>query len=286
MFDMNFVERSIIAAVLIGLTAPLIGSFLVVRRSSLIADSLAHVTLAGVTAGVLAGNLQAFWDINPLYTGFLFAFAGSLIIERVRHTYGGFQELAAPILMAAAVGLSAVFMSVSADGVTEWYGYLFGSVVSVQMEDLWFIGLMTIAALGLLAAFGRELMFLSFDEEMAAAAGIPVKMLNVLLAVLLAIVISASMQVVGVLLAGALITLPAAAAMQWASGFKRMLLIAVIIGEASVAAGVTGSIFFGIASGGGTVVTAALILFVTLALRTWINWKRNRRLKYERHPSA
>jgi zinc transport system permease protein len=74
--------------------------------------------------------------------------------------------------------------------------------------------------------------------------------------------------------------------MQWASGFKRMLLIAVIIGEASVAAGVTGSILFGVASGGGTVVTAAFILFATLLLRTWINWKRNRRLKYERHQGA
>ncbi|SDI86630.1 metal ABC transporter permease [Alteribacillus bidgolensis] len=262
--ELSFIERGIVAAVLIGFIAPMIGSILAVRRASIISDSLSHVTLTGISAGVLLGQTVNFIEINPLYTGFVFSLIGSLIIEKLRQTYYHFQELAAPIILSAGVGISAVIMSASRTGYSDWYDYLFGSIVSVTGEDLVFIISTALAVIIIFLLLYKEFVSVSFDQEHAKVSGISIKWINFLFSLLVALVISMSMKVVGVLLVGALVSLPVAAALQVAKSFKQLLLWGIILGEAAVLAGVYFSYHFDIATGGMIVVTSSFLLLIIL----------------------
>ncbi|MFD2704172.1 metal ABC transporter permease [Salibacterium lacus] len=278
MMDLTFLERGMIAALCIGMIAPLLGTLLVVRRSSIIADSLSHVTLTGISAGVLIGGTFEFLPVHPLYAGFAFSLAGSLFIEKLRQEYASFQELAAPIILSAGIGLSAVFMSMAPSGQNEWYDYLFGSVVSVGEGDLLFILITFLVSVVLFVVFFKELVFVSFDQEGAAVSGIHMKTINFLFSFLTALVISMSMKVVGILLVGALISLPAAAALQLAKSFRALVLWSIIIGETAVISGVIGSYHLSLATGGSIVVSAALILGAVLL------WKPLSRIFSRRNP--
>ncbi|MFB5662072.1 metal ABC transporter permease [Alteribacillus sp. HJP-4] len=267
MFDLTFIERGIIAAIIVGWMAPLVGVLLTVRRSTVISESLSHVTLTGISAGVLLAQAIEFISVNPLYMGFVFALAGSLIIEKLRQVFFSFQELAAPIILSAGVGLSAVIMSASPSGYGEWYDYLFGSIVSVSNSDLTFIIVTGGFVLLLYILFFKEFISVSFDQEFAKVTGVSIKKTNFLFSLLVALIISMSMKVVGILLAGALISLPAAASLKAAKSFKQVLLFSVIAGEMAVLAGVYFSYQYDIATGGMIVVAAMSILLAVIGFK-------------------
>ncbi|SFE29518.1 metal ABC transporter permease [Alteribacillus iranensis] len=265
--EWTFIERGFTAALIIGLIAPLVGAVLAVRRSSIISESLSHVTLTGISAGVLLSQTVNMVSINPLYTGFVFALAGSLIIEKLRQTYSHFQELASPIILSAGVGVSAVLMSISPSGYGEWYDYLFGSIVSVTKEDLIFISVTAGVILLIFSLYSKEIKSVSFDQEFARVSGISTSHINFIFSLLVALVISMSMKVVGVLLVGALISLPVASAMQFAKSFKQLLGWSVLFGEFAVLIGVYTSYHFNIATGGMIVVILAVIMLAAVVLR-------------------
>lgn len=259
--QLSFLERGIAAGVLIGFISPLIGAFLLVRRMTIISEGLSHVTLTGITAGVLMTQTAAvFAAINPLYIGLIFSLAGSLLIEKLRQVYKHFQELAIPIILSAGVGLSAVMMSMTQSGYNEWYNYLFGSIVTVTINDLFFIIFTGMTAFIIIGLFYKELLSISFDQEFASTSGISVKKINFLFSILVALVISMSMKVVGILLVGALITLPVAAAILFAKSFRHVLILGILFGEAAVLGGIVSSYYLNVATGGMIVVVGIVIL--------------------------
>ncbi|WP_018923746.1 metal ABC transporter permease [Salsuginibacillus kocurii] len=268
---LTFIERGVVAGVLIGIIAPLIGSFLVVRRVSVISESLSHVTLTGISAAVLLSQTLMWVEgLNPLYFGALFALVGSLLIEKLRQEYHHFQELAIPIILSAGIGLSAVFISMAESGYNEWFSYLFGSIVSVTLSDLYFILITSGVVLTIVILMYKELLAVSFDQEFAKVTGISVRSINFLFSVLVALVIALSMQVVGILLVGALITLPVAAAIRIGASFRSIIIYSIIFGELAVLLGVYFSYHLNIATGGTIVMTAITILFVvSLGKRLW-----------------
>jgi zinc transport system permease protein len=277
--QLTFLERGILAGLLIGFISPLIGSFLLVRRMTIISEGLSHVTLTGITAGVLLMQTTTiFAALNPLYMGFLFSLGGSLLIEKLRQAYKNFQELAVPIILSAGVGLSALMISIAETGYTEWYGYLFGSIITVSLNDLFFILLTGIISLIIILLFYKELLSISFDQEFASTSGISVKRINFVFSLLIALVISMSMKIVGILLVGALITLPVAAAILFAKSFRHVLILGIIFGEASVIGGIISSYYFNVATGGMIVVTGIIILLAAAAVK---KLQENRRVNIE-----
>ncbi|WP_240376634.1 metal ABC transporter permease [Bacillus piscicola] len=261
--EWTFIERGITAAVIVGTMAPLIGTILAVRRSSVVSESLSHVTLTGISAGVLLSQLAG-TEINPLYTGFAFSLIGSLVIEKLRQLYPDFQDLAAPIILSAGLGLSALIMSMSKSGYGEWYDYLFGNIVSVTRGDLQFIGFTAGIVILLFFLFFKEIKAVSFDKEYAQVSGIPLSLVNFLFSLLTALVIAMSMKVVGILLVGALVSLPVASALQLSKSFKQLLVWSVVFGEAAVITGVFFSYHFNIATGGMIVVMMSVMLAVVV----------------------
>ncbi len=272
MFHYEFLRNAFFAGVLIGFVAPLLGVFIVVRRLSLIADALSHVTLAGIAASLLLEKkVGTFVGLNPLYMGMTFSVAGSLLIEKLRSVYKHYQELAIPIILSGGIGLSVIFISLADGFNTDLFSYLFGSVSAVSRQDVWVILAITCVVMVTIGVLYKELFLLSFDEEYAVASGIRAKMIHFVFIVLVALVIAASMRIVGILLVSSLMTLPVAASIRIAKGFKQAIGYSVLFGELSVIAGLMLSYELDLAPGGTIVMLAVFILLIAII---WKKWRR------------
>lgn len=267
-FQYTFLQHALLSGILIGLVAPFIGVFLVVRRLSLIADALSHITLSGVAAGLLLSQkLPGFQGMNPLYLGTAFSVIGALGMDKLRQAYRYYQELAIPVIMSTGIGLGIVLISIANGFNVDLFGYLFGSLLSVTESDLIRVLVISVVVFVVVFLFYKELLYLSFDEEGARLSGISRNVINLIFSVLVALVISVSMQVVGILLVSALITLPVAAALQLASSFRQTFLYAILFGELSVVGGLTIAYQFNLASGGTIVLVAVTLLLIVLLVK-------------------
>jgi len=264
----EFLRNAFFAGIMVGFLAPILGVFLVVRRMSLIADALSHITLAGIAASLLLGKYVLFFaTLNPLYFGIIFSVSGALLIEKLRTVYKSYQELSIPIILSAGIGLGVIFISLADGFNTDLFNYLFGSVIAVTKSDLWTISIITVIVTVLLVIFYKELFFLSFDEEQAIVSGVNKRLVHLIFVIMVALVIASSMRIVGILLVSSLMSLPVAASMRIAKGFKQMFVYAVIFGELSVIVGLISAFHLNLAPGGTIVVTAVLILIVTILLK-------------------
>lgn len=263
----DFLRQAFISGILIGLMAPLLGVFIVVRRLSLIADALSHVTLAGIAGSLfLSQSVPALALLNPLYLGMASAVAGSTLIEKLRTLYKHYQELAIPIIMSGGLGLAALFISLADGFRTDLFSYLFGSVSAVSYQDMWIVIGVTVVVLLFLIGFFKELFVLSFDEEYAHATGLPAKWIHFLFMVVTALVIAASMRIVGILLVSSLMTLPVAAAMRLAKSFRGAILWSLLFGQTSVLIGLVSAFYLDLAPGATIVLTSILILLIVIAV--------------------
>ncbi|MGG1677434.1 metal ABC transporter permease [Neobacillus sp. NRS-1170] len=264
-FHYEFLQNAFLTGILIGILAPLLGVFIVVRRLSLIADALSHVTLAGIAASLLLERyVAALAGLNPLYLGMVFSVGGSLFIEKLRGVYKHYQELAIPIILSSGIGLGVIFISLANGFNTDLFSYLFGSVSAVSRTDLLVIFIISILVVAVIILFYKELFLLSFDEEHAKASGIAAKSIHFIFIVMVALVIAASMRIVGILLVSSLMTLPVAASIRIAKGFKQTIFLSVLFGEISVLGGLFTAYYLDLAPGGTIVMLAVLILIITI----------------------
>lgn len=255
MLGYEFMQRAFWAGGLIGLIGPLLGVYLMLRRQVLMADTLSHVSLAGVALGSVLG-------VNPALSGFAVAVAGGLIIEQLRRSYRTYSELPVAIIMTSGLALAVVLMSLKQNLTKSFSSYLFGSIVAVSDTQLKLIALVAAAGLLYFIILRRPLYSLTFDEETAAISGVHTGWLSFSFAVLTGMTVAAAMPVVGVLLVSALIVLPASIALRMASGFTAAIIISVSVGLTGVFSGLTASYYINTPPGG----TIALILLVFLLL--------------------
>ncbi|MEO2074477.1 MAG: metal ABC transporter permease [Bacillus sp. (in: firmicutes)] len=264
-FHYEFLQNAFLTGILIGILAPLLGVFIVVRRLSLIADALSHVTLAGIAASLLIEkSFPIMAGLNPLYLGMVFSVGGSLFIEKLRGVYKHYQELAIPIILSSGIGLGVIFISLANGFNTDLFSYLFGSVSAVSRTDLWVILFISILVILVIILLYKELFLLSFDEEHAKASGIAAKSIHFIFIVMVALVIAASMRIVGILLVSSLMTLPVAASIRIAKGFKQTIFLSVLFGEISVLGGLFIAYYVDLAPGGTIVMLAVLILICSI----------------------
>lgn len=267
----EFLQNAFLTGLIIGIIAPLLGVFIVVRRLSLIADALSHVTLAGIAASLLLEKrLLPAGSLNPIYMGMAFSVIGSLFIEKLRTVYKHYQELAIPIILSGGIGLSVIFISLADGFNTDLFSYLFGSVSAVSRTDLWLIFIISMIVVVIVILLFKELFLISFDEEHAKASGIPAKGLHLIFIVMVALVIAASMRIVGILLVSSLMTLPVAAAIRVAQGFKQTIFYSILFGEVSVIGGLTLSYHLDLAPGGTIVMIAIVILLFSIMVKKYI----------------
>jgi zinc transport system permease protein len=255
----DFMVRALVAAVLVGATAPTVGVHLVQRRLALIGDGLGHVALAGVAIGVLT-------DRTPVLTALVVAVIGAVAIELIRSRGRTGADIALAVLFYGGIAAGVVLLSRSADGTSGNVNqYLFGAITTTTAGDLVAFAILSAGVFVVTLGLGRYLFAVSNDEEYAIATGLPVVGLNVVLAVVTAVTVVVSMRVVGLLLISALMIVPVASAQVLARSFRSTLLAAVVIG---VLASVTGVItsYYQDTPSGGTIVLIAIAVFATAVL--------------------
>jgi zinc transport system permease protein len=260
-FDRQYMQLALLAGVLVGSCAPLVGAFLVQKRLSLMGDGIGHIAFAGVAAGLLLGA----W---PVLTALVAAVAGAVAVEWLRSRRSESGDLALALLfysgIAGGVVLSGLAGSLNAGVLT----YLFGSILTVSPADAWMVAGLGAGILLAVAVGWRALFAVVLDEEAARVAGLPVDALNLALATLAAVTVVAAMRVVGVLLVAALMVLPVGAAQRLARSFRSTLAWSAGLGAASAVAGLAAARVFDLAPGGTIVlVAAAVYLAAPLAAR-------------------
>jgi len=254
-FHYSFVIRGLEAGILIAFIAPLIGIFLVLRRYSLIADTLAHISLTGVALGLLL-------KIDPLLTALGTSTLASVAMERLRSSKKIYGESALSLFLSGGLAFAVLIIGLSHGFSVDLFSYLFGSIVTVRTQDVVRIGVLGIPILGVLFIFFKEFVYISFDEEAARVSGIPTRLFNTLLIVLAAIIIALSIPVIGILLVSALLVLPVITAIQLKKNFIQTLLLAELISLSSVISGIIISFYANLSSGA----TIVLIMFVVFLL--------------------
>ncbi|OAB44131.1 metal ABC transporter permease [Paenibacillus glacialis] len=253
----DFFQRALVGGILIGITAPLIGIFLVLRRLSMIGDTIAHVTIAGVALGFLI-------EVYPLGAGLVFAVLASFAIEKLRKAYKSYAELSIAIIMSGGVALASLFFTLGMGYNTDVMSYLFGSIYTLDTMDLYVVGGVTVIVVIVITLFFKEFFLLSFEEDAASVSGLPVKLLNMLITILTALVVSTAIKIVGALLVSALLTIPVAISLLLARSFKTSVIWSVVIAETAVVIGLMVAGIWNLAPGATIVLLLIAMLIMTM----------------------
>ncbi len=278
-------QRALVVALLVGLAAPVIGTYLVQRRLSLLGDGIGHVALTGVALGWLVGNAAGLvpQDTLAIPGAVVAAVVGAVVIEVVRTKGRTSGDVALALLFYGGIAGGVLIISLAGGSNANLVGYLFGSISTVSTQDL----VVTVALSVLVLAVGLGLRTALFavchDEEFARAAGLPVGALNVAIAVVAALTVTVAMRVVGVLLVSALMIVPVAVAQMLTSSFRRTMALAMTVGVVVCLAGLSIT-YFHDASPGATIVVLAIGLYALAAAARPLVARARRNGAHDPHP--
>lgn len=253
----DFMQRSLLAAAVVGGLCSFIGVFVVLRGLSFVGAGTSHAAFAGVTLGYLMG-----WP--PLALAILFGLATVWITGWVEEKGRMKLDVSIGILYTATMALAILFIGLMKSYNAEVYGYLFGSVLSVTADELAVIGGLAVLVLGLIVAFSKELYFIAFDQEMAEASGIPARRIFFLLLTLVGLTVVIALKTVGAILVFAMILIPASTAYQLTHSLRTLTWYSVLIGVGTSLGGVMISAAWDIPSGPAIVLLATAVFFLSL----------------------
>ena len=258
--EYGFMQRALLAGLAIGIICPLIGIFIVVRRLSLVGDALAHVSMAGIALGLILG-------INPTLSSLVFILFAGYLLEFFRKNNKRYAEIATAIVMSGGLGLGVILISIGGNDTANIMNYLFGSIITITPLDLRIILITSLFILLALLFLFHKLFFISFDEEAAQIEGLPVNKINIMFILLTALTIGMALQVTGILLVSALITIPVATSLQLGKSFLQTTILAIIFALVSVTGGLISSFYLDWPPGGTIIVLALIFLLITILIK-------------------
>ncbi|MCX9010705.1 MAG: metal ABC transporter permease [Candidatus Methanoperedens sp.] len=255
-FQYGFMQRALVAGIMIAIICSAIGTFIVLKRLSMIGDGLAHISLGGIALGL-------FLNVYPVVSALVFSVLSALGINSLRkaRVYG---DLAIAIFFSAGLAVAVVILSISNGLNVDLFSYLFGSILTVNETDLIIILVLSVFTLGAVYIFYKELFYITFDEVSARASGIPVEKLNTLLIVLTSITVVVSLKIVGVLLVSSLLVVPVAASLQLSRNFRETILSSMVFAIFSVVLGLIASAYLNLAAGGAIVMISVIVFLVVM----------------------
>ena len=259
MFEFDFMRNAFMAGVVVSVLCPIIGLFIVLRRNSMIGDTLSHSSFAGVAIGLVLG-------VNPIISAFLFTTICAVIIEFLRGYYKKYAELVMSIVLTLSLGIAIILISTGKANANV-NSYLFGSILTVSKSDLLIIATAGIICLLILKVIYNKLIYITFDEEGAKTAGINVKFINYLFTILVGATISLSIRIMGILVISSIIVVPVATSMQLKKNFNKTLILSVLFGLIDILLGLVLSYYFNSAPGGTIALTSVIVLVITLILK-------------------
>lgn len=259
MFAYEFVRRAFFIGIILALIIPCVGSNLVMRRQSMFGDTLSHISLAGVCAGLIIG-------ISPTLTAVLFCIIASILLEFIRKYMKEQSELAIAIMMSLGIGLSGVLSGFVTSN-TNLEGFLFGSIIAIDEFEFYLtIGIGIVVLLTFFILY-KPLMFIAYNEEEATRYGLPVKRINIIFAILVAMSVSIASRTVGALIVSSLLVIPVACALQVAKSYRSCIFYSVFFGLLIVLLGLWISYSFNLRPGGTIVLVGIVILFIQFLMK-------------------
>jgi len=271
LLQLPFMQRALVAALLVGITAPSVGIYLVQRRLALMGDGIGHVALTGIAVGVLLGTA-------PVLTAVVVSALGAVAIETIRARGRTSGDVALAILFYGGIAGGVLLLSLApaGAGTTGLLSYLFGSLTTLSDADLVVMAVLSVVVLAITLGLSPRLFALCQDEEFARVAGVPVRALNLLLAVTAAVTVTVAMRAVGVLLISALMVVPVATAQLLTRGFRTTLALALALGATHALAGVVLSYQADLPSG-PSIVVLSIASFAVLSIASGLVVRVRRR---------
>lgn len=255
----GFMQRAFLMAALIAVIAPCIGVVIVLKRLSNIGDAASHSALAGIALGLALG-------INPIVGAVVFSLAAVLGIELLRRIFGRYSEISTTVIMSAGIGLTAIFSGFIKNGSANLNSFLFGSIVAVSDVELILSVILCAAVITVSALMYREMFYITFDEEAAYLAGIPVKLINTVFMILTAVTVSVASRTVGALMVSSLMVIPAACAMTVSKSYKSTIIYSILFAAFFCIAGLTAAYYLNLKPGGAIVLLGVFVLVVLTVL--------------------
>ena len=268
-FEREYLQLALAGGVIVGASAPIIGTYLVQRRLSLVGDGLGHLAFAGVAVGIVTG-------VWPIWTALIASVVGALAIERLRARTRDHGDLALALAFYLGLALASVVLSRRGNVAANVQGYLFGSILTITRGDAVALAVASVFVAALLAVVHPALFSVIVDEDAAEASGVPVARINDLLMVVTAVSIVMAMRVVGILLVGALMVLPVGIAQRVATSFRSTLALSSALGVSAAIVGLVVGRVARLAPGGTIVLTLGALFVVVLALEGPIRRRRER----------
>lgn len=230
-FELGFIQRALVAGIAISILCSIIGLFLVLRRQSLFGDSLAHMAFGGIAVGI-------YTNTYPLWTAFIASILAALGITKLQRSSNIPADSAVAIMLTAGLAIGILLLSFAGGFSVDLFSFLFGNILLVSLEDTLLISFLTAIVLLSVTILYKKFLYITFDEQQAEVSGLQVQRLNYFFIVLASLTVIASMRLVGILLISSLTVIPNITAMMFGTGFKRTLLISVIISMTSVVSGI------------------------------------------------
>ena len=259
MFLYGFMRQAFQASFLISIIAPILGLFLILRRQTLLADTLSHVSLVGVALGLLLG-------VAPTWTNIVVVIFASILLEYIRIIYKSYTEISVAIMMSGGMALALVLMSFNDTTAMSLNTFLFGSIVTISTDQVLFLLVLTLLIITLYIFFRRPMYVLTFDEETAFTSGLPVRMMSIAFNVITGVAIAIIMPIVGALLVSAILILPAAISMRLSKSFTGVILIGIVLAMIGMSSGLTISYYQGTPPGATITLVFLVIFFIVILL--------------------
>ena len=277
-------QRALIAALLVGAAAPIVGTYLVQRRLSLLGDGIGHIALTGVALGWLIGSvLGVAPDVLTVPGAVVLAVIGSVLIEVVRRRGRTSGDLALALMFYGGVAGGVLIIGIAGGTSGNLMAYLFGSISTVSTTDLWLTVVLSLIILAVGLGLRTALFAVSHDEEFAIASGMPVWVLNMAVAIVSALTVTVAMRVVGLLLVSALMIVPVAVAQQLTHSFRRTMTLASIVGVVVCVVGLSITYWYNV-SPGATIVVLAILVYLAAALFRPLVHRRQALAGHDPHP--
>lgn len=255
----GFMQRALLAGLIIGAVCAVVGVYVVLRGMSFIGAGIAHASFGGVAIGFVLG-------VNPMVTAVLFCLLVAWGIGAVARRGEVPEDTAIGVFFAATMALGILVIGLTRGYQVDLFGYLFGSILAVSVADLWMSVALGAVVLAIVSVLFKELLSITFDPEMAEVTGLPAGRLHYILLALIALTVVLSMKVVGIVLVSALIVTPAAAAYQLTEDFRKMMALSVAAGVFATVGGLLLSYWLNTGSGATIVLLTTAVFLVALAL--------------------
>ncbi|MFY9639149.1 MAG: metal ABC transporter permease [Methanobacterium sp.] len=260
LFQYEFMQRALIAAVLVSISCGVVGSYVVIKRIVSLSGAISHAAFGGVGLGYFLG-------VNPVLAAIPFSIISAISIGGVKQITNISEDTAIGILWSVGMAIGVIFINLTPGYAPDLFSYLFGSILTVSNTDLYIMLILDLVIISVVYMFRREFLAVSFDEEFSNVVGLPALLIYMLLLALVALSVVVLIKVVGVILLIALFTIPAAIGKQYTYNLRNLMILATILAVVLTSLGLILSFIFNLASGATIVMVLAAAFLISYYIK-------------------